>query len=247
MVGQAMTPQEHRIEQQARRSISSFRGCVLPIPWTPRGILTSEGFAFCTMASLYRVDVVIESGICNARSTEMWARYLVPPAADIVAIDWKITNEARARLSGYGVSLVEGDATEILLPEIAQRPNRRVGVFIDGPKGEKAVALAMDCMKLPQVAFVGVHDMARLLLGEPHKARAIMEEWDGPKWFTDAQWFVEAYADLDADDSHLDEEQGTRWLPGVRCEQDKQPISLGSYGYTIGFLCKDHAEWVSRS
>lgn len=230
---------EHRIEQQCRRSISSFRGRVLPMPWTPRGILTSEGFAFCVMASLYRVDAVIESGICNARSTEMWAKYLVPPAADIVAIDWKISNEARARLAGYGVALVEGDATKVLLSEIEQRPDRRIGVFIDGPKGGEAVALAMDCIKLPQVAFVGVHDTAKLLLGKPHKARAIMEGWDGPKWFTDAPWFVEAYMDLDEDDSHWDNEQGTRWMPGVRCERGKQHISLGSYGYTIGFLCKD--------
>lgn len=240
---------EHRIEQQARRSISFFRGRVLPMPWTPRGILTSEGFAFCVMASLYRVDAVVESGICNARSTEMWAKYLVPPAVDIVAIDWKITNEARARLSGYGVVLVEGDATEILLSEIEQRPDRRIGVFIDGPKGGEAVALAMDCIKLPQVAFVGVHDMAKLLLGKPHKYREAMEVIGGFEiehatcvWFTDAQWFVEAYADLDADDSHWDEEQGTKWLPGVRCERDKQPIPLGSYGYTIGFLMKELPE-----
>ncbi len=230
------------IEQQSKQSIARFRQRVLPIPWAPRGILTSEGFAVCAMADLYRVDTMIETGVCNGRSTEMWARYLPAPTV-IVAIDWKITEAARTRLAscwGHGnVLLCEGDATQLLPSTVRQMRKRRVGVFIDGPKGAAAVELARQCMTHPQVAFVGVHDMARLLHGRPHAERALLEAVGGPQWFTDEQWFVDGYAELDADDSHWDEQQGTRWTPGFRNQRGNDPVSLGSYGYTIGFLCKE--------
>lgn len=228
----------YSIEQQAKQSITHFRDRVLPIPWTPRSILTSEGFAVCAMADLHGIDALIETGVCNGRSTEMWARYLPPPAA-IIAIDWAVTDAARTRLTPYNnVLLCEGDATRLLPATVKQMRKRRVGVFIDGPKGEAAVELARQCMAHPHVAFVGVHDMPKLLHGRPHAERDLLEAVGGPQWFTDDQWFVDAYESLDADDSHWDDEQGTRWTPGFRNERSKEPVPLGSYGYTIGFLHK---------
>lgn len=227
------------IQQQAKQSIARFRERVLPIHWTPRGILTSEGFAVCAMADLCGIDALIETGICNARSTEMWAKYLPAPGA-IIAIDWKITDDARARLAPYNnVLLCEGDAVRLLPSTVKQMRKRRVGVFIDGPKGAAAVDLARQCLAHPHVAFVGVHDMAKLLHGRPHAERVVLEATGRLQWFTDDQWFVDAYENLDADDSHWDDGQGTRWTPGFRNERGKEPVPLGSYGYTIGFLHKD--------
>lgn len=225
------------IQQQTQQSIKRFRERVLPIEWTPRGILTSEGFAVCAMADLHKVDVLIESGVCNARSTVMWARYM--PDAEIVAVDWKLTGNARERLEPYDVTLIEGDATSILPADIDLREGQRIGVFIDGPKGAVSVNLARRCMEYPQVAFVGVHDMTKLLHGKPHAERAMLESAGWSQWFTDEEWFVNAYGELDKDDSHLDIEQGTQWTPGFRNELGQPPIPTGSYGYTIGFLHKD--------
>jgi hypothetical protein len=228
-----------KIKQQAEQSIARFRERVLPVHWTPRGILTSEGFAVCMMADLHGIDALIETGVASARSTEMWAKYLPAPGA-VIAIDWKITDDARARLAPYNnVLLCEGDAMRLLPSTVKQMRKRRVGVFIDGPKGAAAVDLARQCMAYPHVAFVGVHDMSKLMHGCPHAERALFEAVGGLQWLTDDQWFVDAYQSLDADDSHWDEEQGTRWTPGYRNEWGKPPVSLGSYGYTTGFLHKE--------
>ena len=227
----------YSLKQQAAQSISRFRERVFPIEWSPRSILTSEGFAVCVMADLHKVDVLIESGVCNARSTVMWARYM--PAGEIVAVDWKLIGKARERLEPYDVTFIEGDATNILPADIDLREGQRIGVFIDGPKGVEAVNLACRCMDYPQVAFVGVHDMANLLHGKPHAERAMLESAGWSQWFTDEEWFVNAYGELDEDESHLDIEQGTQWTPGFRNELGKSPIPLGSYGHTIGFLHKE--------
>jgi hypothetical protein len=239
-----MSSIEDSIRYQAAESIATFRGRVLPVPWEPRSILLSEGFAFCAMCDLFGVTAVVESGVCNARSTVMWARYL--QGKPLVGIDWKFTHEAYQKLQHFAnVSLVQADATNTLLPEVRKLDEHSVGIFIDGPKGEAAVELAAECVRLDNVAFVGVHDMSWLLLGKPHAARAMLEAETGDKWFTDAQWFVDAYQDLDANESHWDNEQGTKWVPYFRCERDPEDkctdlrIPRGSYGYTVGFLCRE--------
>jgi hypothetical protein len=188
------------------------------------------------MCDSWKITDVVESGVCNGRSTEMWARYL--PNVPITACDWKISPAAERMRDTYdNVYLLKGDAEKLLVPYLCAIEGQ-VGVFIDGPKGAEAVRLAMLCMDLANVQFVGVHDMAKLLHGKPHAARAMFEALPYDKWFTDEDPFVEHYAFLDADDSHWDEEQGTRWFPYTRFERGKAPVSLGSYGYTIGFLCK---------
>lgn len=224
------------IVQQAAESIASFRQLVGSVEWTPRGILTSEGFAFCAMADLCKIDTVIESGIYSGRSTEIFARYL--PNARIIGVDWQINPHTRERLSRYGVELIEGNATTRVVGELAKLKNRRTGIFIDGPKDDAAIELARACMRHEAVQFVGIHDMARLLNSKPHKARSILESLGGVQWYTDVEWFVEAYSYLDEDDSNWDDEQGTKWEPGFRCERGKGRIPLGSYGYTVGFLCR---------
>lgn len=224
------------IRQQAADSLASFRELVLPIDWSPRGILTSEGFAFCAMADLHGIDTVVESGIYNGRSTEMFARYL--PNARIVGVDWRISVQTRERLGGYSIELIEANATTTVAEQVANLAGRCIGVFIDGPKDEAAIELARECLKHDQVRFVAIHDMAKLLNGKPHRARAVLESLGGIQWFTDAEWFVEAYSHLDQTDSQWDDEQGTRWEPGYRHERGKGKIPLGSYGYTIGFLCR---------
>lgn len=223
------------IQEQATESIAFFRQLVGVIEWRPRGILTSEGFAFCAMADLYEIDSVIESGIYNGRSTDMFARYL--PNARIIGVDWQISPQTTKRLSRYGVELIQGNATTTVVEQVAKLRGKRIGVFIDGPKDEAAIELARECLRHEQVCFVGIHDMARLLNGQPHRARRTLESL-GAMWFTDAEWFVHAYSYLDEGDSNWDDDQGTKWEPGFRCERGKAKIALGSYGYTVGFLCR---------
>jgi hypothetical protein len=173
----------------------------------------------------------------------MWCRYFGSRDIAIHAIDWEIKAEARTRLEHYRhVVLHNGDATDKLPALLANTKGLRIGIFIDGPKDIEAVDLAQSCFEDDAVRFVGVHDMATLQHGKPHGPREELK-YAGCGHYdfltTDAPWFVELSHHLDTDESHLDEEQGTRWTPYCRHELGKPPMPLGSYGYTIGFLSKE--------
>ena len=235
------------IQEQCTLTLPRFEETAGKVPWCPRSILKSEGLAVCAMADLHKIDLLIESGVCNGRSTEMWCRYGV----NVYAIDWAVKDEARERLKRFSLTIREGDACDVIreVIEVATTTGdyERIGVFIDGPKDDAAVKLAVECMRYPAVQFVGVHDMAVCQAGGLHRARhdlAVQTRVDGddPTWFTNADWFVELSHHLDVDESRLDEEQGTRWTPYCRNEIGKAPVSLGSYGYTIGFLSRELSE-----
>lgn len=227
-----------RIQEQCKLTLPTFCSRVLPIEWMPRGILTSEGLAFCAMADLFQIDTVLESGIAEGRSTEMWARYA--PSIRRIAVDWKLPSNARLQsLIALGTWVINGDARDDLAHLLRESERRTVGVFIDGPKGEPAVKLAVECMSFDCVKFVGVHDLARKL---NWAERQVFEAVPVSKWYTDEGWFVDNYGHLDVDGSHWDDAQGTKWEPYWRLDRKDGKISIsgrGSYGYTIGFLYKE--------
>ncbi len=247
-------PEAMTIQEQCKLTLPRFEETAGKVPWCPRSILMSEGLAVCAMADLHGIDLLIESGVCNGRSTEMWCRYL-PEATRIKAIDWNIPTETHNRLKAYmfpqtmdqRLILFLANAERCVPEMIANAASLRIGIFIDGPKDDAAVKLARECIAHKNVQFVGVHDLALHQAWRPHEARynfAMQNRVDGddPIWFTDAEWFVELSHHLDADESHLDVEQGTRWTPYCRHDIGKAPVPLGSYGYTIGFLSKDVQE-----
>jgi len=77
-----------------------------------------------------------------------------------------------------------------LLPALLdEHASRKTAIFIDGPKGELAIRLALSLRERPQVAFVAMHDMA------PYRQE--LRKF-GAFFFTDEPWFQEAYGHLDA-------------------------------------------------
>lgn len=229
-----------QLKQQVADSLPRFEKTAGTVPWAPRSILKSEGLAVCAMADLYGIDLLIESGICNGRSTEMWCRYGV----QTFAIDWEIRPATADRIRRYGATVMCSDAKTALpglINDVMCQSDERIGVFIDGPKEQAAVDLAKKCMGYDAVQFVGVHDMAARATTR-HGLDMMWHNQEGERtrvWATDADWFIELAHHLDADESNLDEEQGTRWTPYCRNEIGKPPVPLGSYGYTIAFLAKE--------
>lgn len=220
-----------QLKQQVADSLPRFEQTAGKVPWAPRSILKSEGLAVCAMADLYGIDLLIESGICNGRSTEMWCRY----GLQVFAIDWEVTPQIATRLRSLGATVMCSDAKTALpqlINDVMCQSGERIGVFIDGPKGRPAIELAKHCIGYDAVQFVGVHDMAA---NSNFNSRRL-DDW---RFETDDFWFVDLAYHLDADESNLDEEQGTRWTPYCRNEIGKPPVPLGSYGYTIAFLAKD--------
>jgi len=229
-----------RVTQGFGDVIGEFESRVLPIPFLPRGILTSEAFAVCAAARLLGVSAIIETGVYEGRSSLFWRRWFNPA--------WSIDNSWRAdcteRIKNTHITMIDGYAEHELVPLVASVGN--VCVFIDGPKGQSAIDLAQRCLSHRNVAFVAIHDMHRDevtgdTLNEARLALAATPLW--PTWFTDNQQFVDHFAYLDYDYiGRLDEHQNLRWFPGCYRNADGLRVRhLGSYGPTVGFLF--HDEW----
>lgn len=156
---------------------------VYDLPMTENSVFFSEAFAFASFCHLHQVDLVAESGVYKGASTEMWSLF----AKEVAAVDISLTQEAEQVAERHpNVKLYTGDG-QTLLPQLL-RQSARAAVFIDGPKGELAIRLALSLCELPQVAFVAIHDMG------PYK-RELRRL--GAFFFSDEDWFQAASGHLD--------------------------------------------------
>jgi len=237
-----ISPITAALREQYRKSITRFQEKTLPITWAPRGILLSEGFAFCAAADLFNVDAVIESGVWDGHSTEIWAKYFLPEI-NITAIDIEIRKEALKHLAPYNIDLVKKDSGKVLPNYIRTLHQKKIGIFIDGPKGHEAIGLGKACLEFPNVAFVGIHDVHKLSFGRINATRIEMDKWGRAQFFTDEDWFVETYAWLDEGESQRDNEQRLTWvLYELITDPGLPKRKLGSYGPTIGFAFNQQKE-----
>ena len=153
------------------------------------GIFFSEGLAFCAMLEIFEVDMLIESGVAHGQSSEIWARWLHKPIIAIGNDGYGVLNETRMRLSDYkNLSIRVGDSRQLAPELLDAHRDKRIAVFIDGPKGRQALLLAKRCLGHPAVVFVGVHDTTR---------GHFMDGWGKTVFYTDERWFQRHYADLD--------------------------------------------------
>jgi len=181
-------------KEQCELSIKKFENKILPLGYIENGIFLWEGFAFCAMAELFDVDIIIESGIAGGRSTEIWARYFNKP---IFAIDdGKVYgvekfNETKKRLSKYkNIKFILSDSNKEFLKLIKKYPKRKIGIFIDGPKRMGAQKLAKKCFKYKNVKFVSIHDEC---WKHVKKRYHLMDKWNKTVFYTDADWFINKY------------------------------------------------------
>jgi len=210
------------LQKQCRKSIGSFEERVLhSTPWASRSILMSEGFAFCAVANLLSIDMIFR-------------------------------DVAYRRLVSYeNVSIIKGDGPSVITDLLPKFPERRVGIFIDGPKDTEAVEFAKRIILLPNVAVVAIHDMSvtqgRFQVdcsfgrkGELYyqEGRIEFDKWELGQFLTDEEWFIKEYSWLDKDESHLDVKQRLTWHPYKFIGAAGPDRELGSYGPTIGFAFK---------
>lgn len=137
--------------------LPTFRRICEQLPYRTKGMFFSELFLFLRACDERNVDVIIESGVKHGGSTHVlaaafWGR--------LISID-------RAFLPSFmetrpaNVDLIEDDA-RLAIPRIVghlQPTGRRVGVLIDGPKGDAALALKDVCLQSAAVEVVGIHDL----------------------------------------------------------------------------------------
>mmetsp|Transcript_60046 Transcript_60046/g.160936 ORF Transcript_60046/g.160936 Transcript_60046/m.160936 type:complete len:259 (-) Transcript_60046:267-1043(-) len=206
----------------------------LQLPQLPDSICPSEAAFFLGWVALLGVNVVVESGRGSGGSTAFWCKSPHWTQLSVFSIDREHREESADAVADCNkASLVEADAFQVLRPLLKSLSHQRVGLFLDGPKGRVAVKLALQMMvEFPHVVLVGLHDVHRL---SPyyqsrglHKTRSALEEAGCLSYFSDEDWFVKAWADLDR-----------YW------DLDGQAESLGSYSQTLG-VCLSPTEAVDK-
>lgn len=200
-------------------------------PWRPRSILPTEALAVVGVGKHLRCDLVIESGVRHGRSLEWWCIYF--GGINVVGIDLELRPEARQVGAIRKAMLVEADSV-VALPKLLDKADcKRALVFIDGPKGETAMALANRCLEYGHVAVVAVHDT--------HKGSAVRPQIEASPYFwfaTDGRKYCDRYKHLDHGESRYDPVQDYQWVPGGAVNGDGKLIRdfKGSHGFTVSFL-----------
>lgn len=228
------------IKNQCNISIDEYENkvCKGQVSWVSRGILMSEGFSVCSMSDLYNIDVLIESGIKNGKSTNIWVNYM--PQKKIISIDKLLMSRTLNELFNYkNLEIIKGNSIDVLPKVVKENPNKRIGIFIDGPKGLKAINLAKKCYKEDNVFFIAIHDLNKANVDNRKFAELAIKEVGGKGFFTDNKWFVDNYKYLDKNESKK-HDTGITWYPYRRIDKDRKISDFGgSYGWTIGFFLKE--------
>jgi hypothetical protein len=129
------------------------------MPYEKKGILFSEMF-FLYISSLSVQPLrVIESGRARGQSTLILSKLFMN--AEIISIEHDASSPdtliAKKRLSkARNVKMLFGDSS-LLLPQILSKGTNDI-VLIDGPKGYKAIRLALRILSFKNVKQVYIHD-----------------------------------------------------------------------------------------
>ncbi len=214
---------------------------VLPIDCVSRGILPSEGFAFCAYCRQYNIDMIIESGVYNGQSTLIWSKFF-GLNTQIVAVDRELLGQTVKKFNHLdNVIMIKGDGRELLRYLIKVNPASRIAIFIDGPKGEMAIALARKCFESENVFVAAIHDTHKLSFGFQNKTRTIVDSISDFKFHSDDKEFVKKYKYMDRELYLLGEgDEAIYWVPYKLIDRlHDSERSLGSYGPTVSIMSKD--------
>ncbi len=208
-------------------SIDAFERSVHDIDYESKGVLFSEMLFVEIGTRLAGATRIIESGRARGQSTLILALRL--PGLPIVSYEFDANSPdvpiARERLAPYpNVSLRFGDATRELPMIVAPGDV----VVIDGPKGFRAVRLALGLLAQGRCDTVFVHDMC---VGT--RERRFLDAHVPGVFYSDDPAFVEAAHRLDA--------RCTDAIPPAR----RREALDGGPGYGFSMACLTRRPGVS--
>ncbi len=204
----------------AQAHAGEFERLIAGIAYERKGVLFSEMlFVYAVLRRLAPARI-IESGRARGQSTHLLAACF--PSTPIISIEFDARSPdvpvAAERLRPYSnVELLFGDATA-LLPEML-RPGD--AVMIDGPKGFRALRLALRLLSLGQSAPLAmfIHDS-----GHGSVEREFLAQSLPHTLYSDESQFVRRFAHLDRACAALDPEllhpdapAGTSYGPTFAC------------------------------
>jgi len=132
-------------------------------------ILPNDGVALLATSDLADAEIILESGTANGRSTELMARFFAgrKKALRITTVDLGGGTGCAAHLADThkrlrqfdNVRAIIGDSFKEFPKLIRKHQGKRIGLFIDGPKGHLALKLCMKMLKLSQdILYCLFHD-----------------------------------------------------------------------------------------
>lgn len=148
------------ISNRAKARLSELRELAAAVPYESKGILYSEILFLVACLRDVRFDRIVESGRARGQSTLLLSKAF--PKKKVLSVEYSEKSPdvpiAAARLADCkNVNLLFGDARKVL-PRIVQDDDI---VVIDGPKGYRALRLALRLLTEGKVSNVFLHDLTR--------------------------------------------------------------------------------------
>lgn len=107
-----------------------------------------------------------------------------------------MTDTKRRLAKHRNITFHEGDSWDVIPSLLDKHQKHNIGLFIDGPKGEEALALAEKCLtNLSPVKIVGVHDMCVEFYDH------MMSTWMPDVFYSDDQRFRQRFISIDTADN----------------------------------------------
>lgn len=131
-----------------------------------QAIFFSEALVLYSLAQEYNIDIFIESGVYRGGSTTLWGKLF--PTKELISVDYvkegsnpvQMWNRVRSKLTHIykNITFIEGDGNHFLPKIISENPDKKIGVFVDGPKDAVGLTLMEKCFSYDNVCFSSLHD-----------------------------------------------------------------------------------------
>ena len=188
--------------------LEGFLDKMSPLSWQRKGIFFTEALAFIAMCKKYRVDTIIESGVRNGDSTEMWLNYFGKDvkvfSVDLMDHEDDVSAAVKRLSHHENLEFKRGDG-EVVVPKIVENlpSTARVGMLLDGPKSFGAMRITEKCFKMSDVVkFTSIHDMGEGALKyntNPEYLESIktLKSWPNYTFITDDADFRNRFSFVD--------------------------------------------------
>lgn len=138
-----------------------FEKTVSDVDAVKHGVFLTEGLLLCSVFDILGTDLIIESGTAYGTSAEIFANYFDIP---VITIDsdhlYSAYSDTANKLASYSnLTCLKGDSFNLLPELIRNNSDKRISVFIDGPKGDGAIQLRNKIINYGNIVSVGFHDI----------------------------------------------------------------------------------------
>lgn len=177
--------------QRAELVVGDFQSRIRDVPYEDKGVFFSEMLFVLAAVGPGFASRVLESGRARGQSTFVLGRIF--PQADIISVEFDKESPdapiAEARLEDFAnVKLLYGDSRRLLFDHL--QPGSVA--IIDGPKGFRAIRLALQLLRTGKVGKVFIHDVYKGLA-----TRRFLEHHVPGTVFSDDGAFVDKFKHLD--------------------------------------------------